>query len=77
MYIKVNQKKLNILLFAISIIFYCTIYWKIYSLIIFEIINLDLKIINVLDMIYIYIFIFLYLQLYLVHVDLGICYENF
>lgn len=56
-FIKINSNKLNILLLIISAFLYYKTYWAIYSLIVFDGLNLKLEVISVLDMIFIGIFI--------------------
>lgn len=57
MFMKVNQKKLNIILFVIGVLVYYKVYWWIYSLIVFDVLTLDLRIINILDMIFLAVFV--------------------
>lgn len=56
-YIKVHQKKLNILLLAVSAICYYKIYFTAYKWIVFDLLTLKMETIVVLDMIFIAIFI--------------------
>lgn len=55
-FIKINSKKLNILLLTISAFFYYKTYWGIYSLIVFDVLDIKLELISVLDMIFIGVF---------------------
>lgn len=56
-YIKVHQKKLNILLLAVSAICYYKVCFTAYKWIVFDLLTLKMETIVVLDMIFIAIFI--------------------
>lgn len=50
-FISVNQKRLNILLFFISFLFYSKFYWVLYEFIFFRLLSLPMELTTILDLI--------------------------